>query len=120
MVGRSIKKANYTIGNKTFWDLKLPRETEIYVPKLIALRDIISNPSAYNIKLPKIANEPKTNFISVKYPIDFYTISILSETDEKIIKQLNPGFNAWYFLPSMQSKLLLPIDKIKLFIFCLI
>ena len=115
MVGRSIKKANYTIGNKTFWDLKLPRETEIYVPKLIALRDIISNPSAYNIKLPKIANEPKTNFISVKYPIDFYTISILSETDEKIIKQLNPGFNAWYFLPSMQSKLLLPIDKIKLF-----
>ena len=50
-VGRSIKKANYTLGDKTFWDLDLPRETEVYVPKLIALRDIISNPSAYGCLL---------------------------------------------------------------------
>ena len=116
MVGRSIRKANYTIGDKTFWDLDLPRETEIYVPKLIALRDIISNPSRYNIKLPKIENKARTKFVNISYPIDFYTISILSDVDEKILYQLNPGFNAWTFLPSMQNKLLLPNANAELFL----
>ena len=36
-------------GKPTFWDLNLPRETELYVPKLLALRDIISSPSSYGI-----------------------------------------------------------------------
>ena len=114
-VGRSIKKANYTLGDKTFWDLDLPRETEVYVPKLIALRDIISNPSAYGVKLPNLRNKPTTSFVQVKYPIDFFTISILSDVDEKLIHQLNPGFSSWYFIPSMNQKLLLPNKSIKVF-----
>ena len=114
-VGRSIKKANYTLGDKTFWDLDLPRETEVYVPKLIALRDIISNPSAYGVKLPNLRNKPTTSFVQVKYPIDFFTISILSDVDEKLIHQLNPGFSSWYFIPSMNQKLLLPNESVKVF-----
>ena len=114
-VGRSIKKANYTLGDKTFWDLDLPRETEVYVPKLIALRDIISDPSAYGVKLPNLRNKPTTSFVQVKYPIDFFTISILSDVDEKLIHQLNPGFSSWYFIPSMNQKLLLPNKSIKVF-----
>ncbi len=114
-VGKSIKKANYTLGKKTFWDLNLPRETEIYVPKLIALRDIMANPSRYGINIPHLANEPLTKFVKIKYPIDFYTISILSGVDESIIHNLNPGFSAWYFLPTLQKRLLLPIDSAGIF-----
>ena len=114
-VSKSIRKANYTIGKKTFWDLDLPRETEIYVPKLIALRDIISNPAAYGFKLPKISNKSKTRFIKIPYPIDFYTISILSGLDEKSVHELNPGFSGWYFLPEMQNQLLLPHENAELF-----
>ena len=115
-VGKSIKKANYTLGNKTFWDLKLPRETEIYVPKLIALRDIISNPGSYGITIPSLPNKPITKFVKIKHPIDFYTISVLSGVDESTIHQLNPGFSAWYFLPTMQKRLLLPSKSADLFI----
>ena len=43
-VGKSMSKAKYVIGKTSFWDLSLPRETEIYVPKLLALRDIMANP----------------------------------------------------------------------------
>jgi membrane-bound lytic murein transglycosylase D len=110
-VGKSIKKANYVLGNKTFWDLDLPRETEIYVPKLIALRDIMANPAAYGIRLPALPNKPQTKFVNIKYPIDFYSISVLSGVDEETIYKLNPGFSAWYFLPTMQKRLLLPINN---------
>tara|TARA_B100001564_G_scaffold152239_1_gene127913 strand:- start:773 stop:2281 length:1509 start_codon:yes stop_codon:yes gene_type:complete len=114
-VGKSIKKANYTLGNKTFWDLNLPRETEIYVPKLIALRDIIANPTNYGVNIPKLPNKPITKFVKIKHPIDFYTISILSGVDEAQIHLLNPGFSAWYFLPTMQKRLLLPTENAKVF-----
>lgn len=114
-VSKSLRKANYTIGQKTFWDLDLPRETEIYVPKLIAIRDIIANPRAYGFNLPKISNKSSTKFIKVSYPIDFYTISILSGLEEDKVHRLNPGFSGWYFLPEMQNKLLLPRKNADLF-----
>jgi len=114
-VGRSIKKVKYTIGKTSFWDLNLPRETEIYVPKLLALRDIMANPKKYNINLPQLKNKPYTQFVKIDYPIDFFTISVLSGVSEKELYSLNPGFNTWYFLPSMQNKVLLPIKNIKIF-----
>ena len=114
-VGRSIRKVKYVIGKTSFWDLSLPRETEIYVPKLLALRDIISNPRKYNINLPQLKNKPYTKFTKIDYPIDFFTISILSGVSEGELYSLNPGFNTWYFLPSMQNKILLPIENIKIF-----
>ena len=112
-VGRSIRKAGVLNGKPSFWDLNLPRETELYVPKLLALRDIISNPSSYGIKLPNIKNKPYTNLVNIEYPIDFYTFSILSNVSEKELYALNPGFNTWYFLPTFQDGVFLPSNKIK-------
>ena len=114
-VGRSIKKLKVLNGKPSFWDLDLPRETEVYVPKLLALRDIISNPSSYGIKLPNIKNKPYVNLVSIEYPIDFYTFSIISNVSEKELYALNPGFNTWYFLPSFQDRVFLPSSKIKEF-----
>ena len=114
-VGRSIKKSKVLNGKPSFWDLNLPRETEVYVPKLLALRDIISNPSSYGIKLPNIKNKPYVNLVSIEYPIDFYTFSIISNVSEKELYALNPGFNTWYFLPSFQDRIFLPSSKIKEF-----
>ena len=114
-VGRSIKKSKVLNGKPSFWDLNLPRETEVYVPKLLALRDIISNPSSYGIKLPNIKNKPYVNLVNIEYPIDFYTFSILSNVSEKELYALNPGFSTWYFLPSFQDRIFLPSSKIKEF-----
>ena len=114
-VGRSIKKSKVLNGKPSFWDLNLPRETEVYVPKLLALRDIMSNPSSYGIKLPNIKNKPYVNLVNIEYPIDFYTFSILSNVSEKELYALNPGFSTWYFLPSFQDRIFLPSSKIKEF-----
>ena len=114
-VGRAMKKTNVFVGDVNFWDLDLPRETEIYVPKLIALRDIILNPSYYGLKLPHLENKPTTSFVKIQYPIDFYTLSIITNTSQQELYRLNPGFSTWLLLPEMQNKILLPIGKNKLF-----
>lgn len=47
-------KVNKRQGKPTnFWALSLPRETPIYVPKMLALSDIIKHSNKYGIKLPK-------------------------------------------------------------------
>ncbi len=114
-VGRAIKKSNVYIGNANFWDLDLPRETELYVPKLIALRDIMLDPSAYGIRLPNLKNKPRTSFARIQYPIDFYTLSVLTNVSQDDLYKLNPGFNTWLLLPEMQNKIILPLGKDKVF-----
>lgn len=114
-VRKSMRRANQTFGSPSFWDLNLPRETEIYVPKLLALREIIYNPKAYGFNLPEIPNKPLTAVVKIKHPIDFYTLSLISGLDEDLLYKLNPGFNTWLILPSMQNKILLPVNKVKQF-----
>ena len=42
-----------------FWHLKLSRETSSYVPKLIALVEIVRDPAAFGLVLPEILYEPQ-------------------------------------------------------------
>src|SRR5476649_125017 len=47
-------KTNKAKGKPTdFWALSLPRETTIYVPKMLALSNIIKNSKQYGVVLPK-------------------------------------------------------------------
>ena len=114
-VGKSIRRANFTFGNVNYWELNLPKETEIYVPKLLALRDIIASSDRYGIRLANLPNKPTTGFVKIKRSIDFYSLSILSDVPLDELYMLNPGFSAWYFIPSFQNKLILPINKIEKF-----
>ncbi|MEC8819653.1 MAG: transglycosylase SLT domain-containing protein, partial [Pseudomonadota bacterium] len=47
-VGKAIKQNKKQRKPTSFWDLKLPRETQAYVPKLLALSAIIKDPVHYN------------------------------------------------------------------------
>ncbi|MGK9740541.1 lytic transglycosylase, partial [Salmonella enterica subsp. enterica] len=51
-VMRAIK-ANKARGKPTdFWSLSLPRETKLYVPKMLALSEILKNSKRYGVRLP--------------------------------------------------------------------
>lgn len=39
----------------SFWNLHLPKQTQAYVPKVLALAAVIRNPAHYGIKLPPIS-----------------------------------------------------------------
>ncbi len=75
-----------------FWSLKLPQETKSYVPKLLALANIISTPGHYGIKLPAIPNKPYFAQVTMDSQITLDTAAKLAEINPKVISELNPGF----------------------------
>lgn len=104
-------KHNKRLGKPTnYWDLPLPYETKMYVPKLLALTNIIANASEYHIKLPKIPNRPYFKSVIMHKQIDLAHAAKLSNTPLDTIRTLNPGFRRWATVPHQTYTLLLPLE----------
>lgn len=108
-VNRAIKKNKRADKPTDFWSLDLPKETTAYVPKLLALCELIKNPEDYSVTLPSIANRPY--FMKVKTPgqVDLMQAADLAGMTPEAIYELNPGFSQWATDPSGPHYLLLPI-----------
>ena len=89
--------------------MKLPKETRAYVPKLLALKEIISNPEKYAISLHCIQDAPGFKQVNISGQIDLALAAELAETDLKTLYNYNPGFNRWATDPDGPHTLLLPI-----------
>lgn len=57
-VHRAIKKNQRAGKSTSFWSLPLPEETKNYVPKLLALAEVVKNPDKHEITLAAIQNKP--------------------------------------------------------------
>jgi membrane-bound lytic murein transglycosylase D len=114
-VARSIRK-NKKNGKPTdFWALDLPKETRAYVPKLLALADILAKPDQYNFSWPKILNTPMTQEVEVGSQIDLALAADMAGLSVKELHGLNPGYNRWATDPDGPYNLLLPIGKVEVF-----
>jgi membrane-bound lytic murein transglycosylase D len=114
-VMRAIKK-NKRAGKPTdFWSLDLPRETRAYVPKLLALADILKNQDEYNFSWPKMANAPVVEIVDVGSQIDLAVAARLANLTIAELQALNPGYNRWATDPDGPHRLLLPINKAESF-----
>jgi membrane-bound lytic murein transglycosylase D len=90
---------------------KLPRETQYYVPKLQALKNIISNPKRYGIELPAIPDEPYFVTINGSRDIDLATAAQLADMPLEDFQALNPAFNRPLIVGAMAPSILLPADR---------
>ena len=115
-VARAQNKAA-ALGNPTSFDYltSLPRETREYVPKLLAVRNLVKNPQRFDITLKKIKNEPYFEAVKIKQPIDLKAIAHLAEISEQEVFTLNPGYRVPVWVPQSGRKLLLPKSAIKTF-----
>ena len=105
--------ANIKLGKKTdFWSLDLPKETEKYVPKLLALSQVIKNPSLYNQKLLKIDNKAFLKAIELDSQFDLALISQWTGLSIEQIYNYNPGLKRWATPESLPYTILLPEEVI--------
>lgn len=110
-VSKAIRK-NKRRGKATdFWHLKLPKETQGYVPKLMALTELISKPDRHSVDLKCIQNAPYFNVINTKAQIDLAVAAELADMDIEDLYKLNPGYNRWATDPAGPHQLLIPIEK---------
>lgn len=110
-VARAIQR-NERLGRPTdFWSLDLPRETQNYVPKLLALQALVDDPWAYHVELWPVPNEPYLRRVELDGQLDLAVAARLASLDLDDIYQLNPGFNRWATDPDGPHHLLLPADR---------
>lgn len=98
-----------------FWSLNLPKETENYVPKMLALVKIFQNPASYNLTLPKVPNSAHFVAVDTGTQIDLAQAAKLAEISVDELYRLNPGFNRWVTAPDGPHRLLIPTRKSKAF-----
>ena len=94
--------------------LRMPRETRQYVPKLQALKNILSNPEPYGIDLDPIPNEPYFALVSELPDIDVAQAARLAEMPVEEFIALNPGFSR-PLIRSEAERIILPADKVAVF-----
>jgi membrane-bound lytic murein transglycosylase D len=114
-VQRAILRNQRERKSTRFWSLPLPRETQAYLPRLLAFVSIIKYPKYFGMTLPRESYGPAFQEIEVGSQIDLTHAAKLANITYADMLKLNPGHNRWATAPSKTQTLLLPIDKVALF-----
>jgi membrane-bound lytic murein transglycosylase D len=115
-VGRAIAK-NQRAGLATdYQSLDMPNETRHYIPKLQAIKNLVSAPESYGISLPDVPNQPYFVSVSKARDIDVATAAKLAEMPVEDFRALNPSFNRPVILGATKPEILLPAEKVDVFL----
>ena len=71
--------------------LRLPRETQAYVPRLLARSAIIAKPDAFEIELPVIRNNRPLRTLTLASVYDVAIVAEIPGTTSADIYRFNPG-----------------------------
>ena len=115
-VSRAVNRTRSQGLEPVYKNLKMPNETRNYVPKLLAVRNLVSNPQVFGLNLADIENKPYFAAISIDSPMDINAITRLANISQAEFEALNPSFKVPVFLPENgQRKLLLPVGAVNAF-----
>ncbi len=92
-----------------YWSLKLPQETMYYVPRFMAVAQIIKNPSKYGVHLPPIANRPHFREITVG-TANLSDIASLTGLSRAELYALNPAHRGEKIDSASPMRVLIPAD----------
>ena len=98
-----------------FWSLNVPSQTKNYVPKYIALKELILNSDNYGIKMPEIPFEPVVQKIIIPNQVEILSLSEYLEIKPELLYKLNAGYTKWASAPKDESVFYIPIEKYYLF-----
>ena len=108
---KSAIRYNRKRGRPTdFWSLRLPNETRDYVPRLLAISEIIAAPERFKMDLAPIPNEAYLTRVAIGSQIDLALAADLAGLSLNELYTLNPAYNRWATDPDGPHRLLLPVN----------
>jgi len=113
--GRVLKaiKQNKARGKPTdFWHLSLPRETTVYVPKMLALSDILKNNKRYGIKLPAPNESRALARVEVGQQIQLTQAADMAGMSLSKLKSFNAGYKHGTTAPNGPHYILVPKSNV--------
>jgi membrane-bound lytic murein transglycosylase D len=94
----------------------MPAETRNYIPKLLAVKNIIADPARFGLTLAHVPNEPYFEVITVKRHIDVELAAKFAEMPLDEFKFLNPAHNRPVINADTAETILLPKHKVPMFL----
>ncbi len=110
-VSRAVARHGGNMRSLRATDLKLPRETKGFAPKLHGLSCLLRNPERYQLKLPAIPDMPLITAVNLEQPVDIVYAAQLTDLPITEVYALNPGLNRWTTPPDGPHRLILPAGK---------
>jgi membrane-bound lytic murein transglycosylase D len=98
-----------------FWHLRLPRETEAYVPKLLAMKRLVDDPGKYGLDFTAIPNQPYFARVMTQGQINMQVAAQIAGITADEVYDLNPAFHRWATDPTGPFYLLIPVDAAPVF-----
>jgi membrane-bound lytic murein transglycosylase D len=95
--------------------LPMPLETRKYVPKLQAVKNIVSDSRRYGVTLPDIPNRPYFATVISRRHIDVELAASLAEMSPEEFRFLNPAHNKPVIKADGSEAIVLPVDKVAVF-----
>ena len=115
-VGRAMK-SNAARGLPTdYLSLNMPTETRHYVPKLIALKNIVMRAKELGLILPDAPNEPYFVSIDKTRPIDLKLAAQFAGMTVDEFVALNPAHNRPVIAASKNAQVLIPAARVQAFL----
>jgi membrane-bound lytic murein transglycosylase D len=114
-VRRAVSKNRAQGQPADFFSLRLSKETSAYVPRLLALVEIVREPQRFGLTLPRIVDEPQFLVVDTGSQIDLALAAELAGTDVDTIYTFNPGYNRWSTDPEGPHRLVMPVAAAPVF-----
>lgn len=94
--------------------LPLPPETRHYVPKLLAVRNLVQDPDRSGLTLQAIDNNPYFALVQLTQPMPVRQVAQLANMSLEEFVALNPAFQR-HIIHTDSRVILLPVDKVETF-----
>ena len=114
-VARAIARNQARSLPTNYASLTMPAETRNYLPKLIAVKNIINDPARYGIHLASIPNTPYFEVVNIQRHIDIKMAAKFADMTLEQFKFLNPAHNKQVIKANTES-IILPKNKVATFL----
>lgn len=114
-ISKAIMRNEYQGLPTDYWSLDLPKETEDYVPRLLAIAKLFANADQYGIRLQPIPNKRYCEVVNVGSQLDIDKAAELAQTPLSHFLKLNPCFKKGSTAPDGPHRLLVPSDHVHAF-----
>lgn len=107
-VHRAIAE-NKRKGLKTdYWNLRLPKETKQYVPRLLAFKEIFRNPRAYRVRLRGVPNTSALTQVRINKAVNLRQVAARAGLPSDTLTSLNPSYLHGITTPRYSNRIILP------------
>ncbi|MEC5210452.1 LysM repeat protein [Psychrobacter sp. PL15] len=93
-----------------YWSLRLPTETMNYVPRFLAVAEIVAQPEQYGVYLPAIANRQHFRSVPANYGVSLSEVSQLTGVSYDELEKLNTALTSSRIDSSGPQRVIIPND----------